>query len=119
VILPLLEPGLPVLQPAHLAVWALWMVGGLGFVAAGSGVNRPPTFGLISINTSADEQGATLGVAQSAGSLARIIAPVAANLLYRYRPALPYYVCAAIALLTAVVAWVALCRKPAGPTPKP
>jgi MFS transporter, DHA1 family, tetracycline resistance protein len=113
VILPLLEPSLPVFRPDNLLVWVLWMVLGLGFVAAGSGINRPPTFGLISINTPADEQGATLGVAQSVGSLARIIAPIAANLLYRHRAALPYYVCAAIALLTAVVAWSTLCRKPA------
>jgi MFS transporter, DHA1 family, tetracycline resistance protein len=82
----------------------------MGFVAAGSGINRPPTFGLISMNTSADEQGATLGVAQSAGSLARIIAPVAANLLYQRQAALPYYVCAAISLLAGLIAWVWLCR---------
>jgi sugar phosphate permease len=92
------------------------MIVGLGFVAAGSGINRPPTFGLISMNTSADEQGATLGVAQSAGSLARIIAPITANLLYQHEPALPYYVCAAISLLAGLIAWAALCRKPALPT---
>jgi len=117
-ILPLLEPGLPILQPVNLLLWGIWMILGLGFVAAGSAINRPPTFGLISINTSADEQGATLGVAQSAGSLARILAPVTANLLYRHQPALPYYVCAAIALLTGLVAWNALCRKPARPAPQ-
>jgi MFS family permease len=116
VILPMIEPGLPVFLPRNLLVWAVWMIAGLGFVAAGSGINRPPTFGLISMNTSADEQGATLGVAQSAGSLARIIAPITANLLYQHEPALPYYVCAAISLLAGLIAWAALCRKPALPT---
>jgi MFS transporter, DHA1 family, tetracycline resistance protein len=111
VLLPLVEPGLPVLHPVNLVVWGLWLVVGLGCVAAGSGLNRPPTFGLISLNTSADEQGATLGVAQSAGSLARIVAPISANLLYRHAVGLPYYVCAGIALLTGLLAWSTLCRR--------
>jgi len=115
VVLPLLQPDLPLLEPRNLLAWTIWMVVGLGFVAAGSGINRPPTFGLISMNTSADEQGATLGVAQSAGSLARIIAPVTANLLYQYEPALPYYVCAAISLLAGFIALATLCRKRASP----
>ena len=115
VVLPLLQPDLPLLEPRNLLAWTIWMVVGLGFVAAGSGINRPPTFGLISMNTSADEQGATLGVAQSAGSLARIIAPVTANLLYQHEPALPYYVCAAISLLAGFLALGTLCRKRASP----
>jgi len=115
VVLPLLQPDLPLLEPRNLLAWTIWMVVGLGFVAAGSGINRPPTFGLISMNTSADEQGATLGVAQSAGSLARIIAPVTANLLYQYEPALPYYVCAAISLLAGFIALATLCPKRASP----
>jgi MFS family permease len=116
VILPLLEPGLPVLLPRNLVVWVVWMIAGLGFVAAGSGINRPPTFGLISMNTAADEQGATLGVAQSAGSLARIIAPITANLLYQHHAALPYYVCAAISLLAGLIAWAWLCRGRSAPS---
>jgi MFS family permease len=97
-----------------------WLIFSLGLVAAGSGLNRPPTFGLISINTPPDQQGATLGVAQSAGSLARILAPIAANLLFRISPGTPYYACAAIAFLTGIVAWVRLSRAscaPADPTP--
>ncbi len=111
VILPVFLPGLPLLQPGNLLAWAVWLIVGLGFVAAGSGINRPPTFGLISMNTSADEQGATLGVAQSAGSLARIVAPISANLLYQHQPALPYYVCAGISLVAGLMAWVWLCRE--------
>ena len=50
----------------------LKLFGLLGLLAIGSGLTRPPVFGLISILTPAHEQGATIGVAQSAGSLARI-----------------------------------------------
>jgi len=44
--------------------------------------------------------------------LARIIAPIAANLLYQRHVALPYYVCAAISLLAGLIAWAWLCRSP-------
>lgn len=111
-LLPLLEPGQPWKQPSNLVMWFLWLVIGLGFVASGSAINRPPTFGLLSLNTPAHEQGETLGVAQSAGSLARIIAPISANLLYRYSPGLPYYVCAGISAVAAILAWRYLCQRP-------
>jgi MFS family permease len=82
---------------------------GLGLFAAGSGVNRPPTFGLISILTPAEDQGSTLGVAQSAGSLARIFGPIFAASVYDVRPALPYLLCAGLALIAGIVAWRVLC----------
>lgn len=83
---------------------------GLGVFAAASGINRPPTFGLISLLTPAAEQGATMGVAQSAGSLARIFAPVFATSCYALRPALPYLICAAIAFVAGLAAWQVLCK---------
>ncbi|MCL4179142.1 MAG: MFS transporter [Verrucomicrobia bacterium] len=92
-----------------------WLIFGLGLVAAGSALNRPPTFGLISMHTSADHQGTVLGVTQSAGSLARILAPVAANLLFRHDPATPYLFCAVIAAVAGLVTWLLLCRRPATP----
>ena len=92
-----------------------WLIFGLGLVASGSALNRPPTFGLISIHTSADHQGTVLGVTQSAGSLARILAPIVANLLFRHDPATPYLVCAAIAAIVGLVTWLQLCRRPAAP----
>jgi multidrug resistance protein len=84
----------------------------LGMLSIGSSLTRPPVFGLISVLTPAHEQGATLGVAQSAGSLARIIGPIAAGAFYQLRPSTPYMVCAAISLATAMFAWMALCRGP-------
>jgi MFS transporter, DHA1 family, tetracycline resistance protein len=81
----------------------------LGLFAAGSGVNRPPVFGLISLNAPPEEQGATLGVAQSAGSLARILGPIFATSFYSIRPSLPYLICAGVAFVAALLAWRFLC----------
>jgi DHA1 family tetracycline resistance protein-like MFS transporter len=88
---------------------------GLGLFAAGSGINRAPTMGLISLNSSAAEQGATLGVAQSAGTLARILGPVFATSLYAVHPPLPYLICAGIAILAGLVAWQNLCKVETAP----
>ena len=86
----------------------------LGFLAAGSGLHRPPTFGLISLNTPDHEQGATMGVAQSSSSLARIFAPMFAGTVYDLRPDLPYVICAGIAVVSGLLAWyVLVTRRPA------
>ncbi len=87
----------------------------LAILAIGSGLNRPPVFGLISIKSSADEQGANLGVAQSFGSLARILGPVFATTLFFVNAQLPYLICAGVALVTALFAWQYLCRDTAAP----
>jgi len=83
--------------------------------AAGLGLNRPPVFGMISLNSSPDEQGANLGVAQSFGALARMLGPVFASTLFFVQPALPYLICGGIALLTSFVAWHYLHRAKAEP----
>ena len=54
----------------------------LALLAIGTSLTRPPVFGLLSNLTPANEQGATIGVAQSAGSLARILGPLFAAMLY-------------------------------------
>jgi DHA1 family tetracycline resistance protein-like MFS transporter len=83
---------------------------GLGLFAAGSGLNRAPTMGMISMNSPASEQGATLGIAQSAATLARVLGPVFATSLYALYPPLPYLICAGIAVATSFLAWQYLCR---------
>lgn len=80
----------------------------LGGLAVGSSLARAPIFGLISLNTSAEEQGATIGVAQSAGSLARIFGPVFAGASFQYRQELPYLVCGGLAIVVALIAAVRL-----------
>ncbi len=80
----------------------------LALLAIGSSMTRPPVFGMISNLTSSNEQGATIGVAQSAGSLARILGPVFAATLFTKNPVLPYMSCAVVALITAILAWARL-----------
>jgi MFS family permease len=93
----------------------------LALLAIGSGLNRPPVFGMISLNSPSNEQGANLGVAQSFGALARMISPVFASTLYFVKPSLPYLICGGIALLTGLFAWRFLCRNstPAAAMKKP
>jgi predicted MFS family arabinose efflux permease len=82
----------------------------LALLAIGSSMTRPPVFGMISNLTSAGEQGVTIGVAQSAGSLARILGPLFSASLFTYSIALPYVVCAVVSLLTGILAWQRLSR---------
>jgi MFS transporter, DHA1 family, tetracycline resistance protein len=81
------------------------MLAGLALVSFATSIYRPPTFGLISILTPPTEQGATLGVAQGAGSLARIFGPLAAGPLFDWHAALPCLVAGVISLLAGGLAW--------------
>jgi len=58
---------------------------------------------LLSNLTPAHEQGANIGVAQGAGSLARILGPLFATGLLPYQAALPYLVCTGVLLGTTVL----------------
>jgi MFS family permease len=78
----------------------LGMLGALALLSVGTSLTRPPLFGLLSNLTPAHEQGATIGVAQGAGSLARILGPLFATPLLGFLPALPYLVCTGILLAT-------------------
>jgi MFS family permease len=66
---------------------------------------------LISLNAGPNEQGEVMGVVQSIGSLARIIGPLIALGLLDVSIRLPYFICAAIAVVAAIVA--AFLLKPA------
>jgi DHA1 family tetracycline resistance protein-like MFS transporter len=82
----------------------LWLLLALALISAGSGVNRAPTLGLLSIITPDNEQGATLGVAQSAATLGRIFGPLFATSSYALYPHAPYLVAAGICVLAAMLA---------------
>ena len=77
---------------------------GLAMVAMSSGLNRAPTMGLISIFTPPQEQGAILGVAQSAATLGRIFGPLFATSAYALFPHSPYVAAAGLCLLAGLVA---------------
>lgn len=80
----------------------------LALLSVGTSLTRPPLFGLLSMLTPKQEQGAVIGVAQSAGSLARIVAPIFAATLFDYNPVWPYAVCGAVSLFAAWWAWQSL-----------
>jgi len=88
-------------QPEGLS-WVI-MLFALGLLAIGTSLTRPPLFGLLSNLTHEHEQGANLGVAQGAGSLARILGPIFATTTLYYLPPLPYLVCTLVLLGTAIV----------------
>ena len=87
----------------YSTTWAMLLIG-LGIFAVGSSLTRPPVFGMISLLTPRTEQGATMGVAQGVGSLARIIGPIFAASLFDTHPALPYLICAGVLFFTGLFA---------------
>jgi MFS family permease len=83
----------------------------LALLAVGSALTRAPLFGLLSNLTPANEQGATIGVAQSAGALARIVGPMFAATFYVHIPMLPYVVCGGISIFASLLAATRLSAK--------
>ena len=86
-------------RPEGHSWWVL--LGALGLLALGSSLTRPPLFGLLSNLTSANEQGSNIGVAQGAGSLARIIGQFSAPIILLEISHYALFIgCAAVLLLT-------------------
>jgi len=113
-LLPFLQGDGPLKWSAvlHATDWAwIKMLGALALLAIGSSLTRGPLFGLLSNLAPANEQGATIGVCQSAGALARIAGPIFAASLYVHIPMLPYVVCGGISLFAALLAAVRLGAK--------
>jgi DHA1 family tetracycline resistance protein-like MFS transporter len=105
---------LPFIKGSGLLSWGIlarteghawWgLLGALGLLAVGSSLTRPPLFGLLSNLTAANEQGANIGVAQGAGSLARIIGQFSAPIiLLEVSPYALFLGCAAMLLLTSIL----------------
>lgn len=82
----------------------------LAVLSIGTQMTRPPVFGMISNLTPANEQGVTIGVAQSMGALARILGPITMVPLFYRQPSLPYVICGGLSLLTGLIAWQRLTK---------
>ena len=89
----------------------------LALLSVGTSLTRPPLFGLLSNLTPPSEQGANIGVAQGAGSLARILGPLFATTLLPFMAPLPYLVCAGVLVGTTALVAQRLCGQPRTPSP--
>ncbi|HMI31751.1 MAG TPA: MFS transporter, partial [Candidatus Limnocylindrales bacterium] len=77
----------------------------MGAIAVASGLLTPSLSGLISIATSADEQGGILGIYQSLGSLARATGPFFGGLVFDIvSPGAPLWMAGIVLALTALFA---------------
>ena len=87
------------LIPCATRIWHLLAVlTGLGL---GQGLNRSTILGLVSQQIGADEQGSVLGLAQSSGSLARILGPLAGGWFFDHLGApVPFVLGGGLVLLT-------------------
>jgi multidrug resistance protein len=95
------------------------LLAGLALVSMFSGLNRAPTMGLISIFTPANEQGAILGVTQSAGTLGRIFGPLFATSAYALFPHSPYIAAAVLCVIAGIIALKKLPKRSEVPAHEP
>lgn len=80
------------------SIWVMAIV--ITLMALGNGLMHPSLLGTISLTSSADEQGITMGVTQSLASLARILGPALGGFVYlRLGQAIPFYFAAGFALI--------------------
>jgi DHA1 family tetracycline resistance protein-like MFS transporter len=89
-------------------------VGGMVLMSLGVGLTNPVLSTLASEYAGARQQGAVLGVAQSAGGLARTVGPIGSGILYAHLgPATPF-VGGAFSSMLAVIVALSLRGKPSG-----
>lgn len=83
-----------------------WLViAGCAVMPMGFGVNNPSLQGLLSRAVTPDHQGAFLGLNQSLGSLARVVGPLIAGLVFDLAgPAQPFFLSAALLAVATVLA---------------
>lgn len=93
----------------------LWLLGIGGIIhAGGRSLQQPTISSLVSKHADRDEQGATMGLFQGLGSLARTVGPVIGGLAYgqanAVRPIRPYITASIILLLTSGWTWMLKAR---------
>lgn len=95
------------------------LLGALGLLALGMGLNQPALSASVSHAAGPDEQGGVLGLAQSLASLGRIIGPAWGGFLFdRYGMSFPYVSGAAIMGMAVIVALLSLTHRDEPPAPR-
>jgi DHA1 family tetracycline resistance protein-like MFS transporter len=85
--------------------WALVICGCI-LMPCGFGLSNPSVNGLLSRAVPPERQGAFLGLNQSGGSLARLLAPAIAGTLFTsFGPESPFFAASATLLLSTLIAW--------------
>lgn len=84
--------------------WTMVVLGCL-LMPIGFGLNNPSVSSLISRAAPQDQQGAYLGLSQSLGSLARMVGPLSAGLVFTaYGPDAPFWMGAALLVVSGAIA---------------
>lgn len=92
-----------------------WMALAVTFLAIGNGLSNPALTGSVSLLTSAENQGGTLGVNQSLSALGRVIGPAFGGLFYRqFGMSVPFLVAAGLSILGVMVGARVRARIPQG-----
>jgi len=88
----------------------------LAVTAIGRAIAQPPMPSLVSMRSDAGSRGAVMGVFQSAASLARVIGPLLAGLLYGLTPESPFHLAGFLFVISAAPAlgWKLNVQKRAG-----
>lgn len=81
------------------------MLVSLGVLSAGDGAVTPTASALLSLAAPSDAQGETLGVAQGASALGRIVGPIAAGTLFTVGMGVPFVAGGVLVLLAALLAF--------------
>lgn len=82
------------------------LLGGTAFMALGMGLTQPSISSLLSRAAGRERQGETMGVAQSAGSFARIVGPALAGVLFgAFGRQAPFWSGALILAVAVLLAW--------------
>lgn len=82
------------------------LLGGTAFMALGMGLTQPSISSLLSRAAGQERQGETMGVAQSAGSFARIVGPALAGVLFgAFGRQAPFWSGALILAVAVLLAW--------------
>jgi predicted MFS family arabinose efflux permease len=97
----LLAAGFLGLAPAPTVGWLLLP---LALCAVGRAVLQPSLMSLASFAAGSAARGATMGAFQASASLARVVGPIAAGLLYDAAPAAPFALASALMVAVALQA---------------
>lgn len=91
------------------AVLPVWVLGALLFFSFGQGLSMPTIQAIASERVPKEEYGETLGILQSAGSLGRIVGPIAGGeLFYQFGHNIPFFAAGFLVLVMGGVVWAKL-----------